>query len=464
MHILIPVYFNAPLGGLHENVISSSRFMVSKKHRVTVVCKSGPFGDRLLAEGIGVIEADFSLPSFSSVFFAIKALHAEHPIDLVHAHPFASRQLGMMAAQVLGLPCVVTMHGKYVDALPDTIGQLDGVFTVSEGIRQYLIQEGGVAAPEKLHVIPNTPDVQLFKPARRSAKAGRKVTISLVTRLDHDKAFMLEIFYKAVAHAAERYSGRIHWQVVGQGTLQEELTQCVEQLRGDNSVSFTGWLEGEALRDAYQQSDAVIVPGRCALEAMSCGVPAIALGSKGYSGLVAPDTWQQAVYTNFGGVGDKADGYSAGAVERDLDTLMTSARNRRRLGLFGRRITQQLFNPNKAHLHLLGFYRLVVEAHKADPRAPVPRSEFLELRLRGLDVARQRPDLLVLGHRCERPETLSFAWYLFRDGEVVEKFMYRPEPQREISLPGPGRYEVRCFVQDEHKRRVSFIGAEVVLP
>ena len=162
MHLLIPVFFNAPQGGLHENVRATAVFLLGLKHQVTVVCRSGPFAEQLRGQGIGVIETDYDIFSFASALAEIQALHQSQPIDLVHAHPFAARELGMIASQVLGLPCVVTMHGKYPDALPQAIGQLDAVFTVSEGIRQYLLTEGEVTHPEKLHVVPNTPDARLF--------------------------------------------------------------------------------------------------------------------------------------------------------------------------------------------------------------------------------------------------------------------------------------------------------------
>ncbi|RTR05137.1 glycosyltransferase family 4 protein [Halomonas nitroreducens] len=465
MHLLIPVFFNAPHGGLHENVRATVQFMLSRRHRVTVVCRPGPFAEQLRECGAGVIETDYQVGAFADAFSAIQTLHEKQPFDLVHAHPFASRQLGVMVSRILGLPCMVTMHGQYPDALPSQIDHLDAVFTVSEGIRHYLLTEGGVEHPEKLHVVPNTPDAKLFKAVRVEPvpETAGKVVVSLVTRLDQDKAFILEVFYQAVAHAAEHYPGRFHWQVVGQGTLQEAFAERVEALRGENSVSYTGWLHGEALRDAYCQSDAVIAPGRCTLESMSCGIPTIALGSKGYNGLVDGETWQQGVFSNFGGVGEKHEGYQQGAVERDLDRLMRSRAERRRLGRFGRQVVRQCFNELEMNRRLLGCYRLVVAAYKAAPRPRVPAEAFLELRLQGLETSRPRPDLLVLEHRCKQPETLRFAWYLIRDGEVIERFMYQPEPRREILLPGPGRYRVRCFVQDEHTRRISFVGAEAVV-
>ena len=463
MHLLIPVFFNAPQGGLHENILAAACYMLARCHRVTVVCRPGPFAERLRGAGAGVIETDYAPWSFAEALAAIEALHAEQPIDLVHAHPFASRQLGEMAARVLGLPFVVTLHGKYVDALPSYIGHTDAVLTVSEGIRHYLLTEGGVAAPEKLHVVPNTPDAKLFKAVRVAplVDAQGRVVVSLVTRLDQDKVFILEVFYQAVAHAAEHYPGRIHWQVVGQGTQLDAFAEQVEALRGENSVSYTGWLQDEALRDAYCQSDAVVAPGRCALEAMSCAVPAIALGSKGYSGLVGASTWQQAVFSNFGGVGSKHESYTAGAVERDLDALMVSAAQRRRLGRFGRQVVRQFFDAGQAHRRLLGFYTLVAAAHKAQPKAAVAKDEFVALRLRDLQLDQPDAHTLQLTVHCEPPQGLRFAWYLSRNGKVIEKHGYRPEPFHTLTLPDAGRYQVRCFVQDDAGRKHAFLSPAV---
>src|SRR5690554_1519844 len=69
-------------------------------------------------------------------------------------------------------------------------------------------------------------------------------------------------------HAARAYPGRVSWAVVGDGTESEAFRARLEELRGENTVEFCGWLEGNGLRDAYRCSDFVYAPGRCALEAM----------------------------------------------------------------------------------------------------------------------------------------------------------------------------------------------------
>lgn len=431
--------------------------MRSMRHRVSVVCKPGPFAIGLRHEGIYVIETEYSQIETSKNIEAIENLHNKYKIDLIHAHPFASRELGLIASQVFGLPFVVTLHGKYQDELTSYIEKTDVVMTVSEGIRHYLLTDGSIDNPEKLHVVPNTPNSDLFQPTKATPlpEAGRRMIISLVTRLDSDKTFILDIFYQAVAYAAEVYPGRIHWQVVGQGTQEQTFFEKVEALRGKNTVSYAGWLQNEALRDAYCISDAAIAPGRCALEALSCGVPVIALGSKGYNGIVGSETWQEAVFSNFGGVGNKHEGYIAGAVEQDIDLLMISADYRHDLGTFGRQLVHQFFNADDIHQRLFGFYNLAIASYKAKPRDTVSKSDFLALRLRNLKLERLDSKTLRLTMLCEPLKGLKFAWYLIRDDKVVEKYMYKLEPTHTINLVNAGRYQVRCFVQDEKKRKLS---------
>ncbi|PSJ48363.1 hypothetical protein C7I36_00645 [Zobellella taiwanensis] len=457
MHILTPVFFNAPMGGLHENIYASACFMLSKGHQVTIICKPGPFSEKLRKKGIQVIETDFSLHLFSEILTAIETLHSKQPIDLIHAHPFISRQLGFITSQILGLPFLVTLHGKYIDELPKYIGKTDAIFTVSEGIRNYLLNEGRADCPEKIHIIPNTPDSKLFKKVSTTptCKNEKRVTIALVTRLDKDKSFILEVFYQAVIYAAEKYPERIHWYVVGQGTLQNEMAEKLEALRGKNQVTFTGWLQDEALRDAYYRSDAAIAPGRCALEAMSCGVPVIALGSKNYTGLIGPQTWQKAVFTNFGGVGNKQADYIAGSIEADLDTLMHSAKSRHQLGKFCRNIVFQFFNDNQTHQRLLGHYQIIRDAYQAQPRPKLPRSNFLEMRLQRIHIKKSTADKLQITLECEEPETLQFAWYIERDKEIIEKRMYQPNPKLDIKLEPQGQYRVQCYIRDQTGQKAS---------
>ena len=361
MHVVIPVFFKALHGGLHENVLATARFLINNDHKATIVCPAGPFADSLASYGVGVIRTDYT-DTDATINEAVK-LHAADSVDLVHAHPFASRKFGLALAERLDVPLVLTFHGKYTDDLPSYIDKVSAVLTVSSGVRDYLLSENG-KAPEKFHVMPNVPDTGFFQPLLEKPQSNEgKLSVTLVSRLDKDKVFILDVFADAVEYAARHYPGKLSWVVVGDGTQAEEFRARLKAEQGDNTIEFRGWLEGEALRSAYQSSDFVFAPGRCALEAMSCGVPAIAVGSKSYCGLVREDTWQQGVYSNFGGVGNQHEDYKSEMVHRDIDNLLASKSYRLGLGAFGARIIQQFFDFQKVHEYLLGIYRLAIVSH-----------------------------------------------------------------------------------------------------
>lgn len=244
----------------------------------TIVCPPGSFADSLINYEVGVIRTDYS-----DLELTIKdalEVHAVDPIDLVHAHPFSSRKFGLALADRLNVPFVFTIHRQYTDDIAQYIEKITTVLTVSPGIRDFVLGKN-VGAPEKFQVVPNVPDTEFFQPVFKKTKGPEdKLQIALVSRLDQDNFFILDVFADAVEYAGSHYPGKLTWVVVGDGTQTVEFRARLEAVRGDNVIEFQGWLEGEALRDAYQSSDFVFSPGRCALEAMSCGVPAIAVGGE----------------------------------------------------------------------------------------------------------------------------------------------------------------------------------------
>ncbi|MCD6438397.1 MAG: hypothetical protein J7L56_09075 [Halomonas sp.] len=78
------------------------------------------------------------------------------------------------------------------------------------------------------------------------------------------------------------------------------------------------------------------------------------------------NTWQQCVYSNFGGVGNQPKDYKSEMVQRDMDSLFASKNYRAGLGAFGIKIIQQFFDSQKVHYQLLGIYRLAIVFHSLE--------------------------------------------------------------------------------------------------
>ncbi|OOE39346.1 hypothetical protein BZG00_10695 [Salinivibrio kushneri] len=458
MKFLISVFFNAPQGGLHENVRFTAQRLLAEGHSVSLICKSGPFADQMAEMGVGVFNTDFAITDFKRVFEQVKIAHQQVPFDIIHAHPFLSRQLAVVIGQCLAVPVIETMHGQYLDQLPNTIAQLDAVVCVSEGIKQYLFTEQSGLPAEKFFVVPNVPDVTQFKyiATPPSTDHKNKVVIALVSRLDRDKQFILDLFLKAVDYTAQTYAGKIHWQIIGQGTEAETFLAQLADLQGENTVEFSGWLQGKDLQKAYCGSHAVIAPGRCAIEALSCAIPAIALGSKGYIGLVDEQRWQAALYSNFGGVGQREQGYQAGSIEADIDRLMQSAKYRRQLGRFGRQLVRSFLSAKQAHQTMKQIYRTVVQARKMTPLKPVAEQEFLALQCTKTNFLCTDDKRLTVSLEGDFPESTQFAWYLHKqDRGVIEKQFYTSQPHTNFSPSEPGDYRVQCYLKNSIEK-ISF--------
>jgi glycosyltransferase involved in cell wall biosynthesis len=70
-------------------------------------------------------------------------------------------------------------------------------------------------------------------------------------------------------------------KIVGRGPEEARL-----RTRSGDAVEFLGWKSDEEVRDLYQQSTAVLLPGiedfgMVPVEAQACGTPVVALGSGG---------------------------------------------------------------------------------------------------------------------------------------------------------------------------------------
>ena len=463
MHILTLVYFKAKNGGLHENVKASVKASLEAGHKCTVVCKPGPFSAAMLRLGANVIHADFSKACFRKVIREIKKLHDYQPIDIIHSHPFASREIGVLSSQIMGVPIVTSVHGRYLDGIPDSSQNYDKIITVSDGIGHYLI-ENGLSEPQKLFTSPNTPDSSLFR-VKNKLDSGRseKVRVALVSRLDSDKQFVLDTFMKVVEHAAKVYPAKIVWDIVGEGGQASSLKSQLEKLSGSNEYYFWGWLEGDDLYRAYSGADIAIVPGRCALEAMSCGTAVISLGSKGYSGVIGPRNWQSGVYSNFGGLGYMEETYDLGSIEEDFDLLMRSSGLRSLYGYFGSQLIDAFFNQTKVNKELLNLYAIVSLDEKMRQRPRVSEKQFLALQVITLVASRKGNKEVFLKVESSGEQELTYAWYVLHNGVVVQKILYEPKDEITISLEEDGEYEFHSYIKNKEDEKLSFVHSTCVI-
>jgi glycosyltransferase involved in cell wall biosynthesis len=367
MHVFIPVHFHAPLGGLQAHVIAQLRAVHRAGGRVTVMAPSGPFADMVLAEGAHFVTSS-DAPVHTEAQRAIA--EAKAPFDLVHAHPFRARQVGLEVARHVGVPFLLTLHSLYNDQLSSYADSVDSVIAVSSAIRDRLLAENAFL-PERIVVIPNGVDIERFTAARKRMPAPERRRVLVASRLDRDKSFILDALIATWRRLAECRAFDIEWTIAGEGVERDRLEHAAAELEkraGKPLVHFLGWLTEDELPAAYVEADLCIAPGRCALEAMASGTATIALGSKGYVGLIDEPTAFAGAYSNFGGVGQGT--CEAGeALFHDLDRVIYNRGELERLGQVGRDLVTAFFDQAYADNRMLRLYSLV--------RSTGPRSKYL---------------------------------------------------------------------------------------
>jgi glycosyltransferase involved in cell wall biosynthesis len=354
MHIFIPVYFNAPLGGLQSHVKAIVKAILCAGHTCTVMCNPGPFANTLVNMGIAVLET-----TYHSLDESVGQAMKRDPFDLVHAHPFSSRKVGLMVARKQGIPFLLTFHGTYLDSLKEYHKEVDFIITVSDAIRDYLSQRGSFPV-ERIFTIPNGVETSLFHKTdttwdevlqHYSVLADKIYTpqdrrLLFVSRFDKDKQFVLDTVKETWNKVKETKSFDLVWLVVGDGTLRADLEAYAAEinlLAGRELIIFMGWQNEESLARLYNACHLTIGPGRCVIESMACGTPAVAVGSKGYVGLIDISSWTKGVYENFGGFGSKYDLYSLDAMFNDIDSVIYDDNALKDLGQLSERTVKAFF-------------------------------------------------------------------------------------------------------------------------
>ncbi|WP_226648668.1 glycosyltransferase family 4 protein [Microbulbifer variabilis] len=372
MHILIPVFFKAPLGGLHSHVYAQARAITKVGWRCTILCKPGIFAQQCRDNGLDVIEDNFKDPSGSAT-----CITNAFKFDIVHAHPFASREIGQRIAKILNIPIMLTIHGKYIDSLEEDSDDFSRIFCVSLGVRDHLVKKG-VKNLHKILIYPNAVNTEVFYggyserldrvkaissnfPTRILAK-DRMIVFSC--RMGPDKEFILNCVIDTWAYQVKNRLTTWNWLVAGDGPERSQLESVAIELNKDlgrQCITFLGWQDEDKLNKIYQSADLIVAPGRSALDGLGSNRPVIAIGSKAYIGIIDEENWYKGTYSNFGGVGDR--GYISGELYRDINSIIYDDERLAVLGRLGKQKISYFYDQKYWDKWLVNQYREVFELH-----------------------------------------------------------------------------------------------------
>ncbi len=214
-------------------------------------------------------------------------------------------------------------------------------------LKRYLVASRYMKGELTLNGVPESQVAVVGLPGPSPwGRPGGGEGILYVGRLTADKG--VRILVEAVGKMERKPA----LTIVGEGPMRAELQDSAKRLGLE--ADFTGWLEGEALRDAFESTAIVVVPslwpepfGLVGLEAMAAGRPIVGFDRGGIKEWLADGENGKLVA--------KAD---APTLAKALTEMMKDATQRARLGQTGLERVAAHFSQ-EAHLdRLVAQYRL----------------------------------------------------------------------------------------------------------
>ncbi|HYT90551.1 MAG TPA: glycosyltransferase [Gemmataceae bacterium] len=240
---------------------------------------------------------------------AIRALEGEGQADLIDAHFGYPEGVGCVkAALKLRLPAFITMRGLERPVLRYrwrgsqllwALKQCAGIICVSQSLRDLALVHG--IDPEKIRVIPNAVDRELFRPGDRDAARATlgidrgTPLIVCVGMLVHGKG--QHLLLQALSRLRIWHSD-LRLVLVGgpahEPSYPESLRQMTKELGLSEAVVMTGSQSPQQVVTWLRAADLFALPtfdeGCCnaILEAMACGLPVVTTPAGDNAVLVEP--------------------------------------------------------------------------------------------------------------------------------------------------------------------------------
>ena len=228
-----------------------------------------------------------------------RILKSGYRVDLIDAHYFYPDGVAAVwLAKEFDLPVVVTARGTDLNLIPQfaaprrmiqrAAADADGMITVCQALKDSLVELG--VSPERVTVLRNGVDLELFHPVDREASRRR---LNLTRRT-----------LGSVGHLIER-KGHHHvigalprlpdtdLLIAGAGPEQQALEGLAAKLGVTDRVRFLGVVDQKQLCEIYNAVDALVLASsregwaNVLLEAMACGTPVVASAVWGTPEVVA---------------------------------------------------------------------------------------------------------------------------------------------------------------------------------
>lgn len=240
------------------------------------------------------------IQTLKTSFAVVRALKRAK-IDLLQTNTVRAHTVGSLAARFLGIPCVWIVHDCTFppDILKKLIHYPAKIVCVSEYVRDFIVEHGGVEAEIKTEIIPNGIDLDAINTDVTNLRPLQDIDgkpfsflphyryVGLVGRIDTWKG--QDVFLDAIEVLNREYPQhqKVQYLIIGDITAtSEERSMFYERLRDAarrKSLTNLTFLGRQAIPDYMRRLDILVHAstepepfGRTIIEAWAYGVPVIA--------------------------------------------------------------------------------------------------------------------------------------------------------------------------------------------
>lgn len=358
------------IGGTETHVLSLVKSLISKGIYVVIVTSGGPLERTFEINGIKVIKTPIKTDNFSNRYALesldkVKEIIDMEKINLIHCHLLGSMSIGDQIYRKYNIPYIVTLHGLFYSKaiLYNTCVNASNIIAVSHPVKKMVCNKLGDRVKNKVIVIPNGVNIEEQLTNHRQNSIRKKLNINIdklvimyCSRLSQNKGIVAINFIDACFKLGQQYKN-LQAITVGDGPYVNMIKEKAEILNKKIGRDLI-YVEDASLNilQYYLESDIVVGTGRVALEAMSCSKPVIAIGDKGYVGIICEDTKELQWKTYFG------DHYSIEKLdvlklEKVIKFLLDNPKERDKIGAWSKKWCTEMFNQDLATNKTIELYR-----------------------------------------------------------------------------------------------------------
>ncbi len=295
LHVL-EIMASAIVGGMETYVRNLIRLMPPDRFRITCLCPyESPITETLRGMGAAVFVARMDDdPPWRSIQTAVE-ITRNFDVDLIHAHLPKAHVLAGLAGALTHTPAVATVHGNTITTHELGIHRTTNTNLITVCQEAYMQALAMGVAPDKVTLINNGVDLDVYRPSERVRAAFRASLgvgpetplVGFVGRIDVEKGPDQFLQAAQVIHAE---APNAHFVMVGTGHQYDKMRQMTAEMGLSDVMRFAGlWADTSKV---YPGLDLLLLTSRIEgmplslLEAMACEVPVVALGVGGVPEIV----------------------------------------------------------------------------------------------------------------------------------------------------------------------------------